>query len=67
MPEIELTPARQVAEDFISQFTDEDIYAIQTMQPEAIKEYLTKIAENNLAFAIHILPGRPSRPQKPTV
>lgn len=67
MTENEQTPARQVAEDFISQFTDEDIYAIQTMQPEAIKEYLTQIAENNLAYATSILPGRPSRPSKPTL
>lgn len=65
--ETEQTPAQQVAADFMSQYTDEDLFLIQQKSPEELKAYLQAVMASGLEFAVHILPGRPSRPQKPTI
>lgn len=61
-----LTPAQQVAANFVEQFTDEDLNTISNMSLANLKGFIHAVAESNLEYAIHILPGRPDRPKKPT-
>lgn len=60
-------PAQTVAADFVAQFTDEDLLIISQKQPAELKQFIQDVAAANLEYAISILPGRPSRPSKPTV
>lgn len=60
------TPAQIVAADYVAQYTDEDFYVLQESQ-DRLKAHIEAAVASALEFATHILPGRPSRPQKPTV
>lgn len=56
-----------VAADFAEQYTTEEINAILAKSPTDIRAYLKEVVAESLTYAISILPGRPSRPKKPTV
>lgn len=62
-----LDPVQTVAEGFAAQYTDEDLHIILSKSPSELKDYLQAVSASNLQYAISILPGRPSRPSKPTV
>lgn len=73
MTENEESQAQQVATDFITQYLPEDFYVMQE-SADRLKAHIQAVclatlqfAEENTGKTIHILPGRPSRPQKPTV
>lgn len=67
MAENTQTPVQLVATDFMAQYSDEEIFEIRQKSPEDLKAYLQAVMESGLEYAISILPGRPSRPSKPTV
>lgn len=62
----EQTTAQQVAADYMTQYSSEDFYVLQE-SPDRLKAHIEAAVTSALEYAIHILPGRPSRPQKPTV
>lgn len=61
-----LTPAQQVAADFAAQFSNEDLQSIKNLDLAGLKNLLTAACESGVDYAIHVLPGRPDRPKKPT-
>lgn len=70
----EQTPVQQVAANFAGEYTDEDLNTLSNLSLGNLKEYLQAVcvsclefAEENTGAEISILPGRPSRPSKPTV
>lgn len=67
MAENTIDPVQAVAESFAAQYTDEDLHIIQNKSTAELKEYLQAVSASNLEYAVSILPGRPSRPSKPTV
>jgi len=56
-----------VAVDFASQFEPHELDAIRNRDTEGIRVYLQEVAAENLRWATSVLPGRPSRPSRPTV